>query len=124
MLYVQISLIETRFVYLLITMSSAEMIVLFLSLRYFVTGKSFRLGIPSRYIFLSVPAFSINSQTGAASTPASYIWICTTCNHNFFKTLSTHLRSVRNFSFSSTIRIVLSDRSTSTFLRYTKTASP
>src|SRR5215216_64840 len=60
-------------VYLLIFMSSAEMIVLFLSLRYFVTGEPFRFGIPSRCIFLSGAVFSINSQTGAASTPASYI---------------------------------------------------
>jgi hypothetical protein len=56
--------------YLISKISSAEMISLFLSLRYLVTGESFRLGIPSRYIFLLGAAFSINSQTGATSTPA------------------------------------------------------
>ena len=48
--------------YLLISISSAAMIILFLSLRYFVTGESFRFGIPSRYIFLSASAFFIKPK--------------------------------------------------------------
>jgi len=47
--------------------------VLFLSFKYLVTGELFRFGIPARCIFLLFPALSINSQTGAASTPASYM---------------------------------------------------
>jgi hypothetical protein len=43
-------------------MSSAEMIVLFLSLRYFVIGELFRFRIPSKYIFLSGAAFSIQKM--------------------------------------------------------------